>query len=69
MDFTNAGVGKIMEFYNQKVYGGRRDSEEIEKIKKIFYNLLAEYDSENSDEEASCSQPPSSMESVSHDFV
>jgi hypothetical protein len=31
--------------------------------------LLAEYGSENADEEASCSQPPSSMKSVSHDFV
>jgi hypothetical protein len=31
--------------------------------------LLAEYGSENSDEEASCSLPPSSMEIVSHDFV
>jgi hypothetical protein len=31
--------------------------------------LLAENGSENADEEASCSQPPSSMESVSHDFV
>ena len=59
---------KIIEFYYQKVYGSR-GSEEIEKIKKIFYNLLAEYDSENSNEEASYSQPPSSMESVSHDFV
>jgi hypothetical protein len=59
---------KIMKFYYQKVYG-RRGSEEIEKIKKIFYDLLVEYGSENADEEASCSQPPSSMESVSHDFV
>ena len=45
---------KIMEFYYQKVYG-HRGSEELEKIKKIFYDLLAKYDSENSDEEASCS--------------
>ena len=60
---------KIMEFYYQKVYSHSRGSEEIEKIKKIFYNLLVEYGSENSDEEASCSQPPSCMEIVSHDFV
>ena len=46
---------KIMEFYYQKVYGRSRGSKEIEKIKKIFYDLLAKYDSENSDEEASCS--------------
>uniref|UniRef100_A0A2N9H5E2 BED-type domain-containing protein n=1 Tax=Fagus sylvatica TaxID=28930 RepID=A0A2N9H5E2_FAGSY len=46
-----------------------RGSEEVEKIKKIFFDLLAEYGSENSDEEASCSLPPSSMEIVSHDFV
>ena len=59
---------KIIEFSYQKVYG-RRGSEEIEKIKKIFYDLLAEYGSENTDKEASCSQPPSSMKSVSHDFV
>ena len=31
--------------------------------------MLAEYGSENADEEASCSQPSSSMESVPHDFV
>ncbi|GMY21390.1 zinc finger BED domain-containing protein RICESLEEPER 2-like [Fagus crenata] len=60
---------KIMEYYYQQVYGRIRGSEEIEKIKKIFFDLLAEYGSENSDEEASCSQPPSSMEIVSHDFV
>jgi hypothetical protein len=60
---------KIMKFYYQKVNGGRRSSKEIDKIKKIFYDLLAEYGSENSDEEASCFQPPSSMESFSHDFV
>ena len=59
---------KIIEFSYQKVYA-RRGSEEIEKIKKIFYDLLVEYGSENADEEASCFQPPSSMESVSHDFV
>jgi hypothetical protein len=60
---------KIMEYYYQQVYGRIRGSEEIEKIKKIFFDLLAEYGSENLDEEASCSQPPSSMEIVSHDFV
>jgi hypothetical protein len=59
---------KIMKFYYQKVYG-RWGSEEIEKIEKIFYDLLAEFGSENADEEASCSQPPSFMESISHDFV
>uniref|UniRef100_A0A2N9FWV6 HAT C-terminal dimerisation domain-containing protein n=1 Tax=Fagus sylvatica TaxID=28930 RepID=A0A2N9FWV6_FAGSY len=60
---------KIMEYYYQQVYGRSKGSEEVEKIKKIFFDLLAEYGSENSDEEASCSLPPSSMEIVSHDFV
>ena len=59
---------KIMKFYYQKVYG-RRGSEEIEKIEQIFYDLFAEFGSENADEEASCSQPPSFMESVLHEFV
>uniref|UniRef100_A0A2N9FGB2 BED-type domain-containing protein n=1 Tax=Fagus sylvatica TaxID=28930 RepID=A0A2N9FGB2_FAGSY len=65
---TNDAMMRIL-LEKLEVYGRIRGSEEIEKIKKIFFNLLAEYGSENSDEEASCSQPPSSMEIVSHDFV